>query len=77
MGNFEGHFELDKSSNTEFCQYEPIAIVGMGCRFPGGANDPYQFWENLKNSKDCIIETPKSRWDTRRFSLASKTKRPR
>ena len=45
-------------------EYEPIAIIGIGCRFPGGANDPYTFWENIKNGKDCIMETPKERWDT-------------
>src|SRR3954469_25466365 len=31
---------------------EPIAIVGIGCRFPGGANDPQQFWRLLTDGVD-------------------------
>lgn len=44
-------------------QTEPIAIIGMGCRFPGGANDPEAFWEVLKNGVDTIREVPENRWD--------------
>ncbi|MCP5049538.1 MAG: acyltransferase domain-containing protein, partial [bacterium] len=42
---------------------EPIAIIGMSCRFPGGANDPDAFWEILKNGRDTVTEIPKERWD--------------
>jgi hybrid polyketide synthase/nonribosomal peptide synthetase FtdB len=42
---------------------EPIAIVGMGCRFPGKANNPDLFWDNIKHGVDCLIETPESRWN--------------
>ncbi len=52
------------SSSNEKLNYEPIAIIGMGCRFPGGANDPYQFWENIKNGLDCLESTPNTRWNT-------------
>ena len=38
-----------------------IAIVGMGCRFPGGANDPQAFWELLKAGFNAVTEAPASR----------------
>ena len=41
---------------------QPIAIVGIGCRFPG-ANGPQQFWDNLRNGVDSIEEVPADRWD--------------
>src|SRR4051812_43866731 len=46
---------------------EPIAIVGMGCRFPGGASSPQAFWELLSNGVDAVCEVPADRWDWRRF----------
>ncbi|OON73827.1 non-ribosomal peptide synthetase/type I polyketide synthase [Streptomyces tsukubensis] len=51
---------------------EKIAIIGIGCRFPGGANDHRSFWRNLLDGKDCITPTPRDRYDV--STLASKDK---
>ncbi|MEO0739827.1 MAG: polyketide synthase, partial [Cyanobacteria bacterium J06649_12] len=42
---------------------EPIAIIGIGCRYPGGANTPSRFWDMLCQGTDSITEVPKARWD--------------
>ncbi|MDC0707022.1 type I polyketide synthase [Stigmatella sp. ncwal1] len=42
---------------------EPVAIVGMACRFPGGGNDPKAFWDLLREGRDTIVEVPPDRWD--------------
>lgn len=46
---------------------EPIAIVGMACRFPGGATDPQAFWKLLCDGVDAIGPTPADRWDAEAF----------
>ncbi|MBC6936368.1 MAG: acyltransferase domain-containing protein [Chloroflexi bacterium] len=44
-------------------QHEPIAIIGAGLRFPGGANDLESFWRLLRDGVDAITEVPPDRWD--------------
>lgn len=46
---------------------EPIALVGIGCRFPGGASGPNAYWNRIRRKKDAIVDVPKDRWDIRRF----------
>jgi acyl transferase domain-containing protein/SAM-dependent methyltransferase len=44
-------------------QHEPIAIIGAGLRFPGGAHDLASFWTLLQEGRDVITEVPADRWD--------------
>lgn len=46
---------------------EPLAIVGMACRFPGGASDIHRFWSLLLNGVDAICNVPGARWDWRKY----------
>ena len=45
---------------------EPIAIIGMGCRFPS-APDPESFWRLLRDGVDATREVPKERWDVEAY----------
>ncbi|MEQ1503158.1 MAG: SDR family NAD(P)-dependent oxidoreductase, partial [Myxococcota bacterium] len=45
----------------------PIAVVGLSCRMPGGANDPEAFWELLRSGRDPMREVPPERWDLGAF----------
>ncbi|ETR71534.1 MAG: hypothetical protein OMM_08058 [Candidatus Magnetoglobus multicellularis str. Araruama] len=41
---------------------EPIAIIGMACRFPGSASTPEKFWSFLEKGNDGVIPVPEDRW---------------
>ncbi|MCR6485182.1 acyltransferase domain-containing protein [Amycolatopsis sp. OK19-0408] len=43
---------------------EPIAIIGLGCRLPGGIDSPAAFWRFLESGGDGIGEVPEGRWET-------------
>jgi malonyl CoA-acyl carrier protein transacylase len=51
----------------EQAKIEPIAIIGMDCRFPGGANNPDAYWKMLRNGGEGIVEVPRSRWDIEQY----------
>jgi myxalamid-type polyketide synthase MxaE and MxaD len=53
----------NKLDQMQQAQTEPIAIIGMGCRFPHGANSPQAFWEALRAGRDGVTEIPPERWD--------------
>lgn len=53
---------------------EPIAIIGIGCRFPGQANDWRRFWSNLERGVDAITETPPDRWNLQKFYSAGESR---
>ena len=46
---------------------DQIAIVGMSCRLPGGADNVDKYWEFLLSGEDGICEIPKSRWDLLKY----------
>ena len=49
---------------VEAREREPIAIIGMGCRFPGGVRRPEDLWDLLVSHGDAIGEFPHDRdWD--------------
>ena len=56
-----------KLAAVERAAQEPIAIVGIGCRFPGRADSPEAFWRNLRTGSDAIAEVPPERWDIERY----------
>ncbi|MET9645225.1 SDR family NAD(P)-dependent oxidoreductase [Streptomyces syringium] len=43
----------------------PIAVVGIGCRFPGGVDSAETFWQMLAQGRDVVTEVPPERWDVR------------
>ncbi len=44
-----------------------VAIIGMGCRFPGNSDNVEAYWEMLKSGKDGITEIPEDRWSIEEF----------
>ena len=55
------------SNGTSKSGREPIAIIGIGCRFPGDANDPASFWQLVSNGVDAITPIPEDRWNIDAF----------
>ncbi len=51
-----------KLAQIEMARHEPIAIIGIGCRFPG-ADGADAFWRNLIEGVDSVTEVPSCRWD--------------
>lgn len=47
---------------AEAAKRAPIAIVGMACRYPGGANSPEEYWQNMYRGIDAVSKAPEGRW---------------
>ena len=42
---------------------EPIAVVGMACRLPGGVDNPGDYWRLLRDGASGVVRVPEERWD--------------
>ncbi|WP_159397361.1 type I polyketide synthase [Sorangium cellulosum] len=54
-----------------------IALIGMACRFPGGANSPEAFWSFLLAGGDGIVPVPEDRWDNKAYFDPDREKKNR
>jgi len=52
----------DELARERSARTEPLAVVGMACRFPGGSDSPDAFWAMLQEGRDAIVEVPDDRW---------------
>jgi myxalamid-type polyketide synthase MxaB len=57
----------------EQVRQDPVAIVGMACRLPGGANDIDKYWSLLADGRDGTSEIPADRWNNSEFFDRDKT----
>ncbi len=55
------------SKASRIAAAEPVAVVGIGCRFPGGSAGPENYWKFLQNAGNGISEIPADRWDADEF----------
>jgi myxalamid-type polyketide synthase MxaB len=55
--------QLDKLEQEKT---EPIAIIGMSCRFPG-ADDPESFWKLLRSGSNSVSKIPDERWHIKNY----------
>ncbi|MEN6498811.1 MAG: type I polyketide synthase, partial [Thermoguttaceae bacterium] len=56
-----------KLAALERARSEPIASIGIGCRFPGGVESPSAFWQLLSSGGDAVREVPGDRWDVEAY----------
>lgn len=62
---------MEKNSKRK----EAIAIVGIGCRFPGNIDGPDSFWKALSEKVDAISEVPDDRWSKNKYYSKDPNKR--
>ncbi|MQS14939.1 SDR family NAD(P)-dependent oxidoreductase [Streptomyces kaniharaensis] len=60
----ELHRTRQRLRELEDAEHEPIAIIGIGCRFPGGVTSPQDLWQLVADEVDAVSEFPANRgWD--------------
>ncbi|MBI5394834.1 MAG: type I polyketide synthase [Verrucomicrobia bacterium] len=52
-----------KGGSPNAAHHEPIAVIGIGCRFPGGVTGPDSYWKLLLAGTDAITDVPADRWN--------------
>ncbi|WP_310785360.1 type I polyketide synthase [Mycobacterium sp. Z3061] len=62
IDDLTARLEIAEAANSE-----PIAVIGIGCRFPGGVSNPDEFWDLLRDGRSGIIRVPGERWDADAF----------
>ena len=68
IDDLSARLEIAEKGDTE-----PIAVVGMGCRLPGGVNNPAQYWRLLQDGASGIVRVPAQRWDADAYYSADHT----
>lgn len=53
--------------NAEQAERQPIAVVGIACRFPGGVRNIEEYWQLLRDGRDAVRDVPADRWDVDAF----------
>jgi phthiocerol/phenolphthiocerol synthesis type-I polyketide synthase B len=62
LSGSESNAEPVLQSDYRTSMDEPIAVVGLGCRFPGGSVGPEAFWQFLCEGRSAVGEVPPERW---------------
>jgi hypothetical protein len=65
--------DLGEFSQATGGQPASIAVVGMGCRFPGGVDSPATYWDLLTAGRDALVEIPGYRWLVDKFYASGAT----
>lgn len=66
MPSFENSAPSPSSASPQLNK-EGIAIIGIGCRFPGGVNDAASYWKLLVEGREGVCDVPADRWNVERF----------
>ena len=61
------HDSLNSVPSVSRSQREPLAVIGIGCRFPGKIDSPTAYWEALLRGINAICDVPADRWNHARF----------